>query len=591
MRRKLFNKTVLVLIFSFVSAVFSTLVTHAYGFFQISDFIQAHIKHARTFDSLWIGCEKMHAGKDLLEYYENRFYKPVWVSVEGLSDHGRKFIDAVADAGMHGLARQDYHYDCLNEWAGTLEKRAEKYLAYNMEELAGLDIVMTDAFLNFGSHLANGKVDPEKIHPQWVSAKTRTDVFSALDEVAEYADVQKVLIDLAPPYAQYWSLLNKAEWYRRAQDQEKWPLVAEGKAIRYMERDHRVPALRQRLEITGHMNPSEISRGDLYDFELERAVRKFQRDHGLEADGIVGKKTLAELNVSPRNRRKQILINLERWRWLPRNLGQRHIRVNTASFHLEAVDNGEVHLDMRVIVGKNYQKTPVFSKQLQYLEFNPYWNVPREIVKREILPKIIKNPEYLDVNNYEIVSGWDENSPVVDHSTIDWETVGTGNFPGRVRQTPGPWNALGQIKFMFPNKFDVYLHDTPEKNLFQNNYRALSHGCIRLEKPLDLALFVLQDDPVWSGRKKIEKTLIILIYQTTTLSPPIEHPTIPTVYVSGRAAGTSFIRPTRRNIRCNTGDMPLAKTLSIGRTCLMPFIPDLKKRFIPALVMWKKTGS
>ncbi|MFO8085246.1 MAG: L,D-transpeptidase family protein [Desulfobacterales bacterium] len=477
-----------------------------HGAVQISDFIKIYINQAKTSESMWIGCEEIHSGQNLFEFYENRSFKPVWVTSNGVSTCGLELMNILSDAGLHGLSKKDYHFACIEEWVATLEKRSDKNIAHDVLDLAGFDIVMTDAFLVFGSHLANGKVDPEKIYPQWISSKIKTDVFSGLNKISEHVSVHDVLRELAPPYSEYWELLSRAKWYQQVENSGGWPLVAEGKLLRYSDLDSRVPDLRRRLEIGGYIAHGMDFQDTLYDRKLEKAVRKFQENHGLEADGIIGKNTITQLNISAGKRREQILINLERWRWLPRHLGQRYIRVNTASFSLQAVDKDEIQLDMRVIVGKDYQITPVFSKQLRYIEFNPYWNVPRDIVRTEILPQVTKNPEYLDLNNYEIVNGLKDNSPLVDHSEIDWQMIGTGNFPGRVRQTPGPWNALGQIKFMFPNKFDVYLHDTPEKKLFQKTYRALSHGCIRLEKPIDLAVFVLQDDLGWN-RKQIEKIL------------------------------------------------------------------------------------
>jgi murein L,D-transpeptidase YcbB/YkuD len=233
------------------------------------------------------------------------------------------------------------------------------------------------------------------------------------------------------------------------------------------------------------------------------AVKRFQARHGLKIDGMVGPNTLKELNVSAGERQKQIIINLERLRWLPRNLGARHIRVNIAAFTLDAIRKKEKKVSMRVIVGKAYNETPLFSKKIGYIEFNPYWNVPRSIAVEELLPKIKSDAGYITNNHYELVAGWAPESPVLNSDYIDWKSVDETNFPGRIRQLPGPWNTMGRVKIMFPNSYDVYLHDTPSKYLFQRVDRALSHGCIRAEKPIDLAVFLLSDNPKWS-RKRIE---------------------------------------------------------------------------------------
>lgn len=499
-------KNAVLLFFAVFLGIFFFFGKTAHSFVEISEYIKAYMDEARVLENLWIGYERIHAGKNLVEFYENRSFSPVWVTAQGVSAWGSELEDALADAGSHGLLPEDYHYSCIKEWITTLENRSEDINPYDIKELAGFDIVMSDAFLTFGAHLADGKVDPESIYPHWVSAKIKSDVFSALNQIPDQISVHEAFKELAPPYPDYWKLIQAAKGFQQVEKEGGWPLVTEGKSIRLSDHDARVATLRQRLDLSGYTPGETKEDKNIYDRSLKNAVRKFQKDHGLEPDGIVGKDTLAQLNISSGKRYEQILVNIERWRWLPRHLGQRHIRVNIADFSLEAVDQEEVQLNMRVIVGKDYQKTPIFSQQLRYLEFNPYWNVPKDIVREEILPQITKNPNYLRANHYEIVKGWNDDSPVVDPSTINWSKIHAGNFPGRLRQTPGPWNALGRIKFMFPNKFNVYLHDTPGKNLFQQTNRALSHGCIRLENPMELALFLFQDDPKWT-RERIEKII------------------------------------------------------------------------------------
>ena len=205
-------------------------------------------------------------------------------------------------------------------------------------------------------------------------------------------------------------------------------------------------------------------------------MRAFQRRHGLEEDGVAGPATLAELNQRAEDHVRQIEVNLERWRWLPRDLGRRHVRVNIAAFRLDAVEDGRTALDMRVIVGKPYTRTPMFGSAMDAVIFNPSWYVPTSIAVHEILPKARKDPSYLRRGGYEVLSG------------------------SRIRQRPGPQNALGRIKFVFPNRFNVYLHDTPARTLFGRTVRTFSHGCIRIEKPADLAVWVLGgDDPRWTA--------------------------------------------------------------------------------------------
>jgi murein L,D-transpeptidase YcbB/YkuD len=208
---------------------------------------------------------------------------------------------------------------------------------------------------------------------------------------------------------------------------------------------------------------------------------------------VLGPKTLAALNVSVEARIRQIELNLERWRWLPKDLGGCYIMVNIAGFELAVMEGTDIVMTMPVVVGTAYRKTPVFSARMNHLIFAPYWNVPPTILREDKLPKIKADPGYVQRQHFEIVRGTEENPTFLDPWNIPWRKVTAATFPGHLRQTPGPWNALGRVKFMFPNAFDVYLHDTPDKHLFVRDARTFSSGCIRIQKPLDLAQYLLEE--------------------------------------------------------------------------------------------------
>jgi murein L,D-transpeptidase YcbB/YkuD len=227
-------------------------------------------------------------------------------------------------------------------------------------------------------------------------------------------------------------------------------------------------------------------------------VKHFQKRHGLDIDGIVGSKTLGALNVTAAERLRQIEVNMERWRWLPRDLGDRYIRVNIAGFELDVFEAGRQVMNMRAITGRDYRRTPVFSDMMTYLVINPYWNVPWNIAVKDKLPLIRENPDYLAQQKMILMSGWGADVVEIDPSTIDWSEVTPKDFVWRLRQDPGPLNALGRIKFMFPNKFNVYLHDTPSRELFEQAVRTFSSGCIRIEHPVDLAEYLLRGYPEWT---------------------------------------------------------------------------------------------
>jgi murein L,D-transpeptidase YcbB/YkuD len=259
--------------------------------------------------------------------------------------------------------------------------------------------------------------------------------------------------------------------------------------------------MRARLRASGDITV-DSAKPDVYDPALVMAVKRFQKRHGLEPDGVVGKQTVAAMNVAVEERIRQIVLNMERWRWLPEDLGDRYILVNIAGFKLTLVDSGAVWDRMRVAVGKPYRRTPVFSDRIRYLEFNPYWTVPYSIATRDLLPKIKKNPGILKVKGYELLRDGKSVAP----ETINWSSLSRKNFPYTLRQKPGPKNALGRVKFMFPNQFAVYLHDTPGRQVFGHASRAFSSGCIRLARPIDLAELVLRETPGWK-RERIDAVL------------------------------------------------------------------------------------
>ena len=250
--------------------------------------------------------------------------------------------------------------------------------------------------------------------------------------------------------------------------------------------------VREHLALLGGLVYDDSPAPDLFDEELEAAVLRFQQRHGMTADGVVGKRTLAALNVPLKERIRQIELNLERWRWIPHDLGERYLLVNIADYKLSVVENHRKVMEMKVVVGRNYRHTPVFSDELKYLVINPYWNVPTKIAVKDLLPRVRKDHTYLDKMGFRVYSSWKEDAAELEAASIDWAKVAPENFVYRLRQEAGPTNALGRIKFMFPNRFAVYLHDTPSKNMFKRTHRGFSSGCIRLEKPIELAAYLLQ---------------------------------------------------------------------------------------------------
>ena len=307
----------------------------------------------------------------------------------------------------------------------------------------------------------------------------------------------------------YVRLQQALERYRQLAEAGGWLVLPNGPILRPGDRSKRVTVLRTRLQVSGDMpSPgprqsswdSALPSADdtLFDDELEQAVRAFQSRHGLQVDGIVGPMTLAALQVPVESRIAQMALNLERWRHDMQALEERYILANIPAFTLDVVEHDRAVMRMRVIVGKPYQRTPMFHATMTYLVLNPYWEVPHNIAKREILPELHHDPTYLQKHKMKVIESWGPGVQVVDPATINWSAISSRDLRYRFRQEPGAQNALGQIKFKFPNAFNVYLHDTPTPSLFAKPQRAFSHGCIRVEKPIDLAVYLLQDMPQWS---------------------------------------------------------------------------------------------
>jgi len=284
--------------------------------------------------------------------------------------------------------------------------------------------------------------------------------------------------------------------YRHLAAQGGWPQVPVGPALHEDDVDARIPLLRERLVASSDL-PASASQGDFFDGPLKEAVQRFQARHGLAADGVVGAKTLGELNVPLNERIQQLAASLERCQPLPPLLEQRHILVNIADFTLKLYEDGKLRLSMPVIVGRTYRQTPVFNGRISSLVLNPSWEVPHSIATKDLLPKIQKNPDYLKQSGFRVFRGWKPGEEI-DPAGIAWANLSPAHFPYRLRQEPGPDNALGRVKFPFPNPYNVYLHDTPARALFQQDSRTFSSGCIRLARPLDLAVYLLQGTPLGS---------------------------------------------------------------------------------------------
>mgnify|MGYP001827763312 FL=1 len=434
---------------------------------------------------------------DLPLFYARRGFQPAWAA-DATLHNADSLVAGIHAARRDGLQTEDYHLAQIELLLGALERDRFLDLPPDPDLLVDLDLLLTDAFLVLGSHLLGGRVNPETLHAEWLAYNPKTDLAGILEAALAAGQIEAALDRLRPPHAGYADLKAALQRYRDIETRGGWPPLPENLLSQEGDVGDHIAQLRQRLSVSGDLGLQENQEENRYDGNLEGTVRRFQVRHGLPPTGRIDKQTLNELNVPAAVRTRQIELNLERWRWIPHELGARYLLVNAADYRLTVFENAQPLWGMRVVVGRDYRSTPVFSADLQYLEINPYWDVPQKIAVEDILPKVKQNPEYLIRKHFKVFEDWRAGATEIDPLTVDWSKVTKRNFRFKLRKEPGPSNDLGRIKFMMPNRFAVYLHDTPNRKLFKKNYRSYSSGCIRLEKPLELAEYLLKDDPKWT---------------------------------------------------------------------------------------------
>lgn len=424
----------------------------------------------------------LKAKEILQEFYLERNFQPAWHGSDTRpTPQALALVEMIGRIGSEGLMPRDYHH-----------KRLQQMASASPQDLVEYDLLLSDALANLSRHLLMGKVNPENISPDWKATPRQRDLVEVMEKLTSERDVVSRLQQLRPQQVRYVRLLALLEQLDQRVAAGGWRSLERSPAIKPGNSDARVAEIRERLRFWGDLAPGAPGTVDarLYDGDLQTAVRHFQTRHGLDVDGIIGAGTLDALNVTPAMRRQQVVTNLERWRWLADDLGEKHVLVNIAGFELKVIDNNKTVLRKPVIVGRDYRRTPVFSDRIRYLVFNPTWTVPHKLAIKDKLPDIKADPAYLTRLGFTV---FDQQQNRVDPAQVDWSKVTERGFAYRLVQGPGPLNALGQVKFMFPNQYDVYLHDTPSRELFSKSGRAFSSGCVRVAEPLDLAALLLQD--------------------------------------------------------------------------------------------------
>jgi L,D-transpeptidase YcbB len=430
------------------------------------------------------------------KFYRERKYQLGWFKENQLVPQAQEMLVVIARSDEDALDPKDYQIKDFNELFKSLEK-AKKDTVRFRELQKEIDVALSATYFVWASDYYRGRVIPrENKNVQWDVKRNKIKLHKALATVLHLRKSKYDYADFKPLHQQYANLKKSLAVYRGIKNAGGWPIISTGKVLKPGDKSPAVIALRKRMFNAGEKRATaDTVNNDIYDSQLVNAVKSFQTSHGLTPNGQVGGETLRLLNIPIEQRIKTIILNMERWRWIPKSFEPDYLLVNIPEFELRVYEKGQEKVNMKVIVGKTMNSTPIFSDKLEYVVLSPYWNVPMSILQKELAPNLINNPNYLERLDMEVVTAKGE---PIDPSSINWGSINEQNFKYIVRRRPGPKNDLGDVKFIFPNTNDIYLHDTPHDQLFSKASRDFSHGCVRVERPIDLAVYLLRNVPGYS---------------------------------------------------------------------------------------------
>jgi len=437
---------------------------------------------------------------ELIVFYRERKYKPLWLDAKGRLNRAYDLLHTIIHAEDEGLEPSDYYLEEIKKYWDSKQHGESIYL----------DLLLTAALYRYSNHVYSGRFDPRDLDVDWHIVNRPLDVRSLFADVAKKKSIAQTLKELPPQHSGYQLLKKELRRFRELKQQGGWKKFKQGPTLEPGMHHRQVKQLRQRLEMTGDLVECCLRDIDIFDQTLAEAVKRYQLRHGLQADGRVGGQTRRSLNITVDARLRQIRINMERWRWLPRKLGKRYLIVNMTGFELYIVDNDSAVLAMPVIIGKSYRSTPSFSGLISTMEYNPYWTVPANMTVEDYVPRQINDPSFFAKKSFKLYRGWGQNALEIDPQTVNWKQVDKEHFPYWLRQDPGPKNALGRVKFLFSNPYEIYLHGTPDKHLFDRVVRTFSAGCIRVKDPVQLAAYLLND-----GSQQMEEEILANIHLGT----------------------------------------------------------------------------
>jgi murein L,D-transpeptidase YcbB/YkuD len=475
-----------------------------------SELLREHIEQIHDSPETLVRGVPIASRRTLPSLYERRGFTLAWTENE-TSD---ALLRAIRDSAGDGLDPEDYMLSPL-----LAARAAAQAQGASLDARIDYDLLQTDALARLLYHLIFGKVDPRDFDARWNFTRTvhQQDAPGFLQELIDSGELFERIQAEKPPHRIYRDLVAALARQRELEARGGYPPVPPGPTLERGARDPRVAALRARLEAGGDLAGPAPGDPEEFDAALETAVVAFQQRHGLDPDGRVGRGTLEALNVPVAARIEQIRVNLERGRWLFHDLDPTFVIVNVAGFEVYYLRDGELIWTARAMVGQPYRKTPIFRSEITYLVLNPTWTVPSTIFSQDLLPAQRRDPSHLASKGLRV---FDRSGRVVPSDSIDWQSVNPESFPYVLRQDSGPGNALGRVKFMLPNSYAIYLHDTPSQNLFEKSERAFSSGCIRVERPLELAELLLEGKPGWD-RAAIDRAVAAGTLQSVTLPSPV----------------------------------------------------------------------
>jgi L,D-transpeptidase YcbB len=456
---------------------------------HVAQEIQTIIENKEPEERYEVMGEKLYSSVLLPDLYIEREFEPLWLKHSDSLHLAYEMISFIESSKFHGFQPQHYHLTLIQSLKSEIEENG-----IQPNQIAAIDLLLTDAFLILSSHLYHGKVNPERLTTEWGIQRNKPELQlgKKLLLLLKSESVFEFMENFYPPHPGYKKMVTHAKHLDSIKQSDFKLSISLNRNQRFIDLEEDSTyneALFKKLHFIGLADTNSTE-------SILKGIRIIQRQYGLNEDGKIGRNTLAALNHLYEDQQKSLFVNMERLRWLPDSLNQKHILVNIADFSLHYLVDRDTLISMKTVVGQQFRQTPVFNAKMTYLVFSPTWTVPPGILRNDVIPAAAKNINYLSQKKMTILDG---SGKAVDPSSIDWKKVRAGgSFPYRVRQSPGAHNALGRVKFMFPNKYSVYLHDTPSKELFDRDERIFSSGCIRIEKPFELTKLLLEDNEKWN---------------------------------------------------------------------------------------------